>query len=450
MRSILVLVVIALGFAASVVSRQAALLTYVWFSLFRPMEWMWMDLSSLRLSLVAGLLLLVPCLATFKFPNVTHPLNLLAWAFFGTVITAQYTTYLKLDLDWVDQFARLLVVSTLMVTLVKTREHLSQLVAVMAGSFAFFSVKAGFASLLGGGVQFAEGQAGAFVDNNGYALAVNMAMPMMAATAATLQAPLPGLDRWRKAFVFAIPLSVLTVIGTMSRAGLLALGTLAIVTALLQRRPVLWLTGMIVGGGLLFTLAPKPEGYYERMQTITTYEEVGEGSALGRIHFWTVALNMAKDNPMGVGLRAYDTAYDDYDFSAGAFGQHRSVHNSHLQVLAEEGYAGFAIWLLAFGYAGWVCMRTRFSAAKLPGLSDDERRFYMSMSTAFAASMAAFIVGGAFIAAANNDLTWMTFGAVATLDRIYRLHVKSLKPATIASDRVAPVMPRVTRRKAIA
>lgn len=104
--------------------------------------------------------------------------------------------------------------------------------------------------------------------------------------------------------------------------------------------------------------------------------------------------------------------------------------------------------VIALGFAASVV--SRLSSENLPGLSDDERRFYMSMSTAFAASMAAFIVGGAFIAAANNDLTWMTFGAVATLDRIYRLHVKSLKPATIASDRVAPVMPRVTRRKAIA
>lgn len=450
MRSLFVLALIAIGFAASVVSRQAALLTYVWFSLFRPMEWMWMDLSSLRLSLVAGLLLIVPCIFTFKFPNFTHPLNLLAWMFLGTVLTAQYTTYLKLEIDWVDQFVRLLVVSTLMITLVKTREQLSQLVAVIAGSFAFFSAKAGLTSLLGGGVQFAAGQAGAFVDNNGYALAVNMAMPLMAASAVTLQAPLPGLDKWRKSFIVAIPLSILTVISTMSRAGLLALGTLGVVTALLQRRPVMWLTGMIVGGGLVFTLAPKPEGYMDRMQTITTYEEVGEGSALGRLHFWAVARDMVKANPYGVGLRAYDTAYDDYDFSSGAYGHNRSVHNSHFQVLAEEGYAGFAVWVFAFVYAGWICMRTRFGAASLPGLSDEDRRYYMSMSTAFAASMAAFIVGGTFIAAANNDLTWMTFGAVATLDKIYRQHVQSLKPATVAPDRAAPVVPRAARRKAIA
>lgn len=449
MRSIFVLVIVVLGFGASLVSRQAALYTYVWFSLFRPLEWIWIDVSSLRLSLVAGLLLLVPCLLTAKLPNVSHPLNLIGWLFLGAVLTAQYTSYLTLNLNWVDQFARLLVVSTLIATLIKTRAHFSQLVAVIAGSFAFYSAKAGVSSILGGGVQFAEGQAGAFVDNNGYALAINMALPLMAAAAVTLQAPLPGLDRWRKAFIVAIPLSIITIIGTMSRSGLLGLAALAVVAALLQRRPVMWLSGMAVAGGLLFAFAPKPEGYAERMQTITTYEEVEDGSALSRLHFWKVAFEIAKANPLGVGLRAYDAAYDDHDFSGGYYGRHRSVHNSHLQVLSELGFTGFALWVLAFAYGCWICLRIRFNAVKNQRLSDEDREYFITMSTAFVASMVAFMVGGTFIAAAGNDLTWMTFGAVAALDRIYSNHLAALALPAAVPDRAAPVMPRA-RRKAIA
>lgn len=449
MRSIFILVLIAIGFGASVVSRQAALYTYVWFSLFRPLEWIWLNVTSLRLSLIAGLLLLVPCLLSGQLPNVTHPLNLIAWGFLGTVLTAQYTTYLTLDFGWVDQFIRLLIVSALMTTLVKTRAHLSQLVAVMAGSFAFYSAKGGVASILGGGVQFTSGQAGAFLDNNGYALAINMALPMMAAASATLEAPIPGLALVRRGFLIAIPLSVITIIGTMSRGGLLGLATLAIVASLLQRRPVAWLSGMALAGGLFLAFAPKPEGYAERMQTITTYEEVGEGSALSRLHFWKVAVEMAKANPLGVGLRAYDKAYDDHDFANGYYGRQRSVHSSHMQVLSELGYAGFALWVLAFVYATWICLRIRIAAAKLQGLTDEERKYYITMATAFAASMVAFVVGGTFLAVANNDLTWMTFGAVVALDRIYKAHVQSLKPASVSTDRAAPVIPRA-RRKAIA
>ena len=187
----------------------------------------------------------------------------------------------------------------------------------------------------------------------------------------------------------------------------------------------------------------------ERMGTITTYEEVGEGSALSRLHFWRVATVMVADNPLGVGLRNYDLAYDDYDDLNGEFGRGRSVHSSHFQVLAEAGYLGFVVWVSMFAYAVITCLRIRFGAAALAGLSDEDRRYYIVSATSLAASMFAFIVGGAFIAAANNDFTWMTFGVTAALQRMYKAEVLALQPARIEADRAVAVIP-APRRKAIA
>lgn len=449
MRSALVLVIIFLGFAGSVVSRHFALLNYVWFSLFRPVEWMWWNVYWMRLSLVAGLLFLVPNLLSGKLPNFTHPISLLCWAFFGTVLVAHQTSYLASPIDWVDQFFRLLLVVTMSITLVDTKKKLTQLVAVIAGSFAFFSAKAGVMYMLGGGVQFAAGQAGAFVDNNGYAMAVNMAMPLMAATGAILQVDVPYLKRIRQAFFVSIPFSVLTVIGTMSRAGLLGLGALAAATVMLTRRPFMWGGGLLVAGALTLAVAPLPEGYLERMNTIRTYEEVGEGSALSRFHFWRIALVMVERHPWGVGLRRYDNAYDDHDDSAGYWGSGRSVHNSHLEVLAEMGYLGFILWIVIFIYAFLACLRVRYGAVSLPGLSDDDRKLYVTLATAYMTSMFAFIVSGSFIASANNDLTWMTFGCIAITERLYRADVAALRPARITTDRAVAVLPK-PRRQAIA
>ena len=56
-------------------NRYIALLMYLWFALFRPQDWIWIDITSLRLSMVFGIVLLVPALATGLFPNVTHPLT---------------------------------------------------------------------------------------------------------------------------------------------------------------------------------------------------------------------------------------------------------------------------------------------------------------------------------------------------------------------------------------
>lgn len=450
MRSLFVVILIAIGFTGSIFSRHVGLLTYVWFSLFRPVDWIYWNLAPFRLSLVSGLLLLVPSVLSGILPNITHPISILTWLMLGVTLVAQTTSYLQPSWEWVDQFARLVVVSTLAVSLLTTRARISQFVAVLAGSFAFFSAKAGVVALVTGGVQFAEGQAGTFVDNNGYALAVNMAIPLMAVTGTTLLGKdIPYLKQIRLGFLIAIPLSVLTVIGTMSRAGLLALATLALIVALLQRRPLLWTAGLMLAGVLTYNFAPMPAGYMDRVSTITTYREVNEGSALSRLHFWRIAVKMAAANPLGVGLRQYDRAYDAYDDSGGAYGFARAVHNSHLQMLAEFGYAGFAVWILTFLYAISTGLRIRFAAAKLAGLTDEERTFFVSMSTALVASMCAFIVGGTFIAAATNELTWLTFAGLAALQREFHARARESVPARSPALRPAPAMPP-PYRKAIA
>ena len=126
---------------------------------------------------------------------------------------------------------------------------------------------------------------------------------------------------------------------------------------------------------------------------------------------------MAKDRPFGVGMRNFDYAYDSYDFLDGHYGHGRAVHNSHLQVLAEQGFIGFFLWIAAFVTAISRCMRMRkIGRGQLANSPDGE--FVFIMAGSLIVSMVAFIVGGTFIALALNDLTWMTFALVAALDRV--------------------------------
>jgi len=443
LRSLFGLALIAAGFTSALFSRHLALLTYVWLALFRPMQWVWWDLSALRISLVSGLLLVVPSLASGQWPNLTHPLNLAALFFGLTVLGAQVTSYVAPDWTMVDQFFRLLFVCLLAVTLLNSRRRLIEYIAMMAGSIAFFSAKAGVVAALAGGVQFADGQAGAFRDSNGYALAIDMAIPLMAAAATLLRFDRPW-DRFiRPGFFAAIPLSVFTIIGTMSRGGLLALGALAFVYAGMQRRWALWMTSVALAGTLIYFFAPMPQGYLDRVETIATYNEVGEGSALSRLHFWRVATVIAVANPMGIGLGKFESVYDDYAPLYGTFGTARAVHSSHFQVLAEMGFLGALGWTALFVYALYLCVKVRVAAPRVPGLSADVRHYYTTVSVALAASMIAFIVGGAFIAAATNDLTWFVFAAVAAMDRLFAREARAARPVVQeAIARVAPVRPR--------
>jgi len=296
-----------------------------------------------------------------------------------------------------------------------TRRRLLLLVAVVGGSLGFHAAKAGFASALGGGVRFYDGLAGAFPDNNGYALVTVMVMPMLLVTAQNLVE-----DRWkwvRRGFYAAVALCGLTVVSTFSRGGFLALALSMLTYIMLQRRRVGALIGLAVLAGVAYMVVPVPDGYLDRLQTIHTYEEVDDESALSRLHFWRVAMVMANNNAFGVGMRNFEAAYNHYDFSYGKFGLRRSVHSSHFQVLAEHGFPGAFIWVVMFALAFLLALRVR-RRSRHPDLTSEEKRFYFTMANALMVSMVGFIVGGSFVASALNDVTWLTFAMVASLDRL--------------------------------
>jgi probable O-glycosylation ligase (exosortase A-associated) len=429
LRSLFILGIMIPGVIAAIRERFAALLLYLWFALFRPQEWLWIDVSRLRLSLVLGVILVAPALATGVWPNLSHPLSLGTFAFFVSGILAQFgATDPALGWAWLDFQARLTVICLLTVTLITTRQRLLLVIAVVGGSLGFHAAKAGVASALGGGVRFHDGLAGAFPDNNGYALATVMVMPLMLAVAQNLE------DRWiwiRRGLYAAVPLCAITVVSTFSRGGFVALAVATLAFVMLQRRRVMALVGMTVLAGIAFLVVPVPEGYFDRLETIQTYEEVEDDSALGRLHFWQVAVIMAESRPFGVGLRNFEAAYDQYDFSNGQFGRGRSVHNSHFQVLAELGFPGAVIWGALFIAAFSMALRVR-RRSKRPDLTPEESRFFFTFSNALIVSMVGFLIGGSFVASALNDVTWLTFAMVASLDRLARQAVPQTAMAPAA------------------
>jgi putative inorganic carbon (hco3(-)) transporter len=429
LRTIFVLVILAGGMIAAFFSRFAALLLYLWFALFRPQEFLWFDISAYRLSLVVGLLLVVPCFLTGIWPNATSPLSIGSILFLLSGLVAQSGAFnSEIGWAWIDYLARLILVCLLAVTLINTQKRFLWAIAVISGSFGLLSAKAGLASLAGGGLQYAAGLAGAFIDNNGYALGIAMILPLLIATGQNLHDSHPA-ERWLKyGFYIAAPLSAFAIISTFSRAGFLALAAGSVILIFLQKRG----TGILIALGIILAIAfpfiPIPEGYLDRVQTIGTYDEVHDTSAISRFHFWRVATNMALDHPLGVGLKNFESAYDQYDFLGGFFGQGRSVHSSHFQVLAEMGFPGAIIWTAMFAYAFNITFKIRNRSQK-SSLSPENQHFFYTCSNALIASMIAFIIGGAFIALALNDLTWLTFALITSLDRLFRRAVAEVNSA---------------------
>lgn len=419
LRSLFVLLIFTLGFAAALRSRYAALLMYLWLALFRPQEWLWIDITGLRLSLIVGIVLLVPSLMSGLFPDVTHPLSKGMILFLGASLLAQIgAANPDVGWYWIDFTVRLFLTCMLLVTLVENASRLVTVIGVVSASLGFHAAKAGLAWLLGGGEEwFAQGFGGSFPDNNGYALATVMTMPLLMATAQNAPVAYNGaLLVWiRRVLYIAVPLCVFTVVGTYSRGGFLALSSAALMFILLQRRRFGALVGLLSVITILLAVVPLPQRYIDRLQSIRTYEE--DGSALGRWYFWGVGIKMGMSRPFGVGLRQYEEAYDQYDSSRGEHGEHRAVHSSPVQVFAELGFFGAAVWGTMFGYAFVICLRVR-RRSRSEHLTPELQIFLFTTANALMTSMTGFLVGGAFLSAVLNEISWLTFALIAALDRI--------------------------------
>src|SRR6187200_1112198 len=149
LRTLLVFAILVPGIVLSLRSRYVALLMYLWFAMFRPQDWMWIDVTPLRLSLVLGLLLIVPAVLSGRFPNMTHPLTLGMILFLGSASMTQAVA-VRPDIGWawIDFLVRLFLASMMIVTCARDIRQVMGVIAVIGGSLGFHAAKAGVAFVL--------------------------------------------------------------------------------------------------------------------------------------------------------------------------------------------------------------------------------------------------------------------------------------------------------------
>ena len=174
--------------------------------------------------------------------------------------------------------------------LLHSKEQIFLFVAVITGSLAFFGIKGGIYTILGGGGGRVWGPAGSFIaDNNQLALAIVMTIPLLR----WLQ--LQATRRWmRLALLGAMVLCAFCALGSQSRGALLAIGAMVVFLWLKSRQKFVTLLALIL-------LVPAvigfmPDKWTERMHSIGNYEV--DASASGRINAWMMAINLTKDRPI--------------------------------------------------------------------------------------------------------------------------------------------------------
>ncbi len=316
------------------------------------------------------------------------------------------------------EYIKIIVIALFTTGMVQTRERLRLMVWVIALSFGFFGFKAGLLGILtGGGLVILEGPGGMLQDNNDFALAMAMSIPMLWYIGYSEKRPV-----LRRLFHMIVPLSMITVGLTHSRGGFLAMCSgLGILTWRSRNRvAAIVLAVFVVGGGLLAA----PDAIVERLQSIRNYKE--DASAMSRIAAWRTGAEMIKANPVfGVGFERFQQNYVRYDPAREdvtlAFHGSHVAHNSYIQIWAECGTPAFLVYLALLYLTFADLARVRREA---------RRRYHASWildyAAMFEATLATFVVGSVFLSRAHFDLLYHWQALVIAFGRIARAEMADL------------------------
>jgi probable O-glycosylation ligase (exosortase A-associated) len=305
------------------------------------------------------------------------------------IIAANMWTPVQVD-RWIE-YTKIVAVALFTTAVIRTPAQLRVTVWVIALSLGFYGVKDGLTGVLTGmRAEILVGPGGMLADNNDFALAMVMALPMLL---------LIGLSEanknLRRGILIAVPLTALTVIMTHSRGGFLAMAAAFCVLVWRSKNRV---AGFAMGGlCLLAAFIVAPSSYIDRIQSIENYEE--DGSAMGRLAAWQTAVNMATDNPvLGVGLTLFMRNYRNYKSGAEHEGV-RVAHNSYLQLWAECGSIALGTYLMLMLLTLVGLWRIRRRAKQRYFTS-----WMLNYATMFEATLVGFIIGSIFLNRAHFDL----------------------------------------------
>lgn len=311
------------------------------------------------------------------------------------------------------EYVKIVAIAVFTLCVVRRREHLRALMWVIGGSFAFFGLKNGAAAILSGGsLYIIRGPGGMLDDNNDFALALAMSIPIIVGLASSEVNPL-----YRSWLKFSVPLTMMSVFATRSRGGFLSTVLALLVLIWRSKNRIAGLSLMGIAGVIGLFFAP-PE-LFQRLQTLQDVQE--DGSAMGRIEAWKVAGRMIQDKPIvGVGFNRFQRSYLDY----GERVQERKdgtrvAHNGYLQIWSECGTPAFLGYVALLVLSILAVQRLRREAKRVY-----ERSWILSYCTAFEGALVTFMLGSMFLNRAHFDLIYHYFAIVIVFERIAREEMK--------------------------
>lgn len=330
-----------------------------------------------------------------------------------------------------SELVKIVFVALLTGALLVSRARLRAYFLVVALALGFYGIKNGLWFLAGQGTIVGPG--GMLKDNNDFALAMVMNLPLLWYTSYDVS-DLRGGRALKLLLRAAFGLTVVAIMATGSRGGFLAMVACTGMMTMKTRYKVPALAGAVLVGLLALALAPAE--YRERLSSIT---EAADQSAQGRILSWKVALNMVEHNPvLGIGFNNFVYQYQRYLTGIELpYGMEsvpsRVAHNSYLQIWAESGTIAFGLFLfLVFGTI--LSMRRLQRAVR--GTDDGWiLRYAMAVET----TLYGYLAGAMFLNRAHFDLMYQLVAVGVMMPVV--IVAERERQAALRRRRVGPAVP---------
>ena len=371
------------------------ILLWTWVGLMNPHKMTWGFAYNFPFAMIIGIVTIIGILISKepkKLPLTPPVVVLLLLVLWMTVTTMAFSLFPNEAWPKWEKVVKIQLFIFLTLIVMQSEQRIRALVLVATLSIAFFGIKGGVYTIAHGGGGMVLGPDGGFISGNTeIALALVVTLPLMR----WLQ--LQTTKRWlRHATTAAMILIAISILGSYSRGGFLALTAMVAFLWIKSRKRILLGVALMAFAASLLSFMP--EMWHSKIDTIQNYEQ--DTSAMGRIGAWRFATNLALDRPIGGG--GFE-AFQDEAYARYAPGEvPLDPHSIWFQILGEQGFVGLGLFLLL-----WILSwRTGSQIIRLCRDRTD-MTWARDLAAMIQVGLIGFWVGGSFLGLAYWDYPYI-------------------------------------------
>lgn len=292
------------------------------------------------------------------------------------------------------------------------RVHLTVLVLVLG--LGFHAVVDGLKVIASGGAHNVVGVPNSsLTDNNLYALGMAMLLPLIMYL---YRYSAHKYAKWTAAV--GVILTIMTIIGTNSRGGFLALAVVGFWYWMISRRKLISLA--VIGVLAFGVMNVASDRWFDRIESIQTAGE--DESFMNRVAAWRVSMSIANDHPvLGGGFNAVQNfwIWDEYKNRPSLFTVDvnkytpKAAHSIYFQVLGDLGYVGLLIFLALLASAFYARARVKAIVVKT-----GSGWWALDLSNAGCLALVAFMAAGGGVSLAYFELVYFLIVMMSMLPSI--------------------------------